>query len=90
MTAPATIRRVRAIVMALFLLYVPVVFGAAMFSYKIAHTYLPGFALGLAWMLAFLAAAIRFATLECPRGGHRFVKYNWLFAKKCARCGFCC
>jgi hypothetical protein len=86
----ATIRRLRAAVLGLLLLYVPVVFGVAILSFKIAHTYVPAFVIAGVWLVVFIIAVVVLGVITCPQCSHRFVKYNGVFPTRCARCGFRC
>ena len=83
------IRLYRKLVVALFLLYIPVVFPIWLGLFKLLHTSNLAFAFAGFWIAAWLGSAFLLAFSPCPNCGKRFFKY-WWFSKKCAHCGFRC
>jgi Zn ribbon nucleic-acid-binding protein len=76
---------------ALFILYVPAVVGAAMLSVRYLHTPKPAIALALAWMAFTLYLGARINLWRCPRCGNPFSGTLWrskgIFASQCVHCG---
>jgi hypothetical protein len=76
---------------ALFILYVPVVVGTAMFCLKYFHTPKPAIVVALLWMGLTLYLGARITVWRCPRCGNPFSGTLWrskgLFTRQCAHCG---
>jgi hypothetical protein len=90
MTRETILRRVRLATLALFLLWIPIVFPILVLGMMLTGSTLPGLVVGALWMLAFAACGVALALTRCPQCGRRFVKYNWIYPRHCARCGYRC
>ncbi len=90
MATIATVRRVRLAALLLLLLWVPTVFPVAWLCMKLTGNATPGLLVGGLWLLAFAGSGIAMAVLRCPQCGQRFVRFNWIYPRHCARCGFRC
>ncbi len=77
--------------LALFVLYVPVVFGVGWLSLRYWHTPNPAFVLAILWMAYTLYVGARINLWRCPRCGQCFAGTWWynkgVFAKQCVNCG---
>ncbi len=76
---------------ALFILYLPAVLGAAMLSMRYFHTPKPAIGLALVWMAVTFYLGARINLWRCPRCGNLFSGTMWrskgIFAIQCAHCG---
>lgn len=90
MATTATVRRVRLAAVLLFLLWIPVIFPVLWLGLKLTGSATPGLVAGGLWLLAFASCGIALAVLRCPQCGKRFVRFNWIYPRHCARCGFRC
>jgi len=83
------IRGYRRLVVALFVLFIPVVFPLGVALYKLLHTFFFSFVLAGIWAAAYLVIGVLLAFSLCLNCNQRFVKW-WVLTKKCAHCGFRC
>jgi hypothetical protein len=76
---------------ALFLLYVPVVVGTAMFCLRYFQTPKPAIGIAILWMGLTLWVGARINLWHCPRCGNMFSGTMWrskgIFAGQCVHCG---
>ena len=76
---------------ALFLLYVPIVVGTAMFCVRHFHTPKPAILVAIFWMVLTLYLGARINLWPCPRCGQPFSGTLWrskgIFATQCVHCG---
>lgn len=84
-------KRIRNIFLLVFALSVPVCFSIGALSVKLFHTFAPGFAAAVVWMVFLAISGTRVNLWRCPNCGEWFSGTWWynlgLLARRCVHCG---
>jgi hypothetical protein len=73
-----------------WLLFPPIICGSIFLSLRIVGSYDLAFVAGGFMFAVFAAAACALRFWPCPQCGHRFVRYNMYWPRKCQHCSFPC
>ncbi len=84
------IRILRMLTVSALLLTGPIGYAVGYVGYRLARSFVPGFAVGALLMLTYLVSFIAVALWHCPQCHKRFVRFNAFWPRRCSRCGFSC